>query len=78
MRLDKTIDKLCASCHISKAQRHYLKTSPEDKNRTFYILPKVHKDRSTWPNEKVPAGRPIMADVDSESSRISQYIDKLL
>uniref|UniRef100_A0A8C5PKA4 Helix-turn-helix domain-containing protein n=1 Tax=Leptobrachium leishanense TaxID=445787 RepID=A0A8C5PKA4_9ANUR len=38
----------------------------------FYILPKVHK------NLLKPPGRPIVAGIDSISSRLSEYVDVLL
>uniref|UniRef100_A0A8C5PLH9 Uncharacterized protein n=1 Tax=Leptobrachium leishanense TaxID=445787 RepID=A0A8C5PLH9_9ANUR len=38
----------------------------------FYILPKVHKDPLK------PPGRPIVAGIDSISSRLSEYVDVLL
>uniref|UniRef100_A0A8C5QRW3 Reverse transcriptase domain-containing protein n=1 Tax=Leptobrachium leishanense TaxID=445787 RepID=A0A8C5QRW3_9ANUR len=38
----------------------------------FYILPKVHK------NPLKPPGRPIVAGIDSISSRLSEYVDILL
>uniref|UniRef100_A0A8C5QWP4 Reverse transcriptase domain-containing protein n=1 Tax=Leptobrachium leishanense TaxID=445787 RepID=A0A8C5QWP4_9ANUR len=39
---------------------------------TFYHLPKVHKDPVN------PPGRPIISGIDSISSRVSEYIDKIL
>lgn len=49
------------------------------KERTFYLLPKIHKPPQKWtiPN-KMPQGRPIVSDVGSETYNISQYIDSFL
>lgn len=45
------------------------------KTRKFYILPKIHKTRDKWPTDSQPPGRPIVADINTESSRIAQFID---
>ena len=63
---------------ISEKQYSYLKASPFDKQRYFYLLPKVHKERAKWPNNDMPEGRPIVADCHSESYKVSQYIDYFL
>ena len=45
----------------------------------MYLLPKIHKDRKVWPGEeKVPPGRPIIADCGSESYASAEYIDHFL
>jgi len=36
-------------------------------SRYLYILPKIHKPRSSWPHPFIPAGRPIISDSASES-----------
>jgi len=46
--------------------------------RIFYLLPKVHKQHSTWPHPFMPAGRPIVSDCGSESYNICKYIDYYL
>lgn len=38
----------------------------------FYFLPKIHK------NPSKPPGRPIIAGMDSLTSRLSEYIDRKL
>ena len=63
---------------ISTKQLHYLQATNFDKQRYFYLLPKVHKDREKWPNTHMPEGRPIVADCGSESYRVSKYIDYFL
>jgi hypothetical protein len=39
------------------------------------LLPKIHKPKDKWPNINMPEGRPIVSDTNSESCRISQFID---
>ena len=43
------------------------------------MLPKIHKDRNTWPNNnKTPPGRPIVSDCESDTYRISEYVNHFL
>ena len=46
--------------------------------RRFYMLPKIHKDRESWPLHNIAPCRPIISDIDSETYRISQYLDSFL
>jgi hypothetical protein len=46
--------------------------------RSFYLLPKVHKPIGKWPNPRMPEGRPIVADCDSETYRVCEFIDHFL
>src|SRR5262249_46568216 len=49
------------------------------RQRIFYLLPKIHKDQSKWTIPgKMPEGRPIVSDVNSESYRVSQLLDSFL
>jgi hypothetical protein len=51
----------------------------EVKDRIFYILPKIHKSKATWSNNgKIPPGRPIVGNCQSEDTAISQYVDSFL
>ena len=76
--INDLVESLLAYGDINEDQCKYLQASKNDSARTFYILPKVHKDRGEWPHPDMPPGRPIMADVNTESSRISEYIDFFL
>lgn len=60
---------------IDAKQFKYLSGPETCRKRIFYLLPKIHKSRDLWPNINMPEGRPIVSDVDSESYRISEYID---
>lgn len=64
---------------INYKQRTYL-TGPENpRPRRFYLLPKIHKDPKLWSIPfKIPPGRPIVSDCNSESYRIAEYIDHFL
>lgn len=63
---------------INEKQYTYLSPPSNLKPRQFYLLPKIHKDRSKWPNAHMPEGRPIVSDINSESYRVSEYIDYFL
>src|SRR5206468_1753022 len=63
---------------ISKDQLNYLSGPSDYRPRIFYLLPKIHKKQSTWPNPSMPEGRPIVSDVNSETYRISELIDHFL
>ena len=63
---------------ISHDQFTYLSGPRQISNRTFYLLPKIHKKPETWPSPRMPEGRPIVSDVDSETYRISEYLDHFI
>ena len=66
-----------ANGYIDRKQFDYLRVGDFPKDRTFYMLPKIHKDVEKWTND-VPPGRPIVSDCDSDTYRISEYIDTFL
>ena len=63
---------------ISEKQFQYLKSPESPRPRIFYLLPKIHKDVSKWAAPDQPPGRPIVSNVSSESSGVSEYIDSFL
>lgn len=74
--ITKYVDELLTRDYITDKQHAYFLHPQDPRPRHFYILPKVHKDSSTWPwPGKMPPGRPIVSDVGSECYNISQYID---
>ena len=64
---------------ITEKQFEYLLGPTLTQPRHFYLLPKIHKEINTWtiPN-KMPPGRPIVSDIDSESYRISDFVNHFL
>ena len=65
--------------YINSKQLEYLSGPLKPRHRIFYLLPKIHKDRNKWTiPEKMPEGRPIVSDVESESYRVSQLLDHCL
>ncbi|KAF3857506.1 hypothetical protein F7725_009365 [Dissostichus mawsoni] len=71
---ERHIQSLYQLKFINAKQKDFL-FGPNDP-RHLYLLPKIHKDPSTWtiPYE-VPPGRPIVSDCNSTSNNISQYIE---
>lgn len=63
---------------INRKQFNYLQAKESDRSRTFYLLPKIHKENAKWPQKDMPEGRPIVSDVESESYRISKFIDSII
>lgn len=69
--------------HMQKAiatkQREFLFGPNDHCESLFYLLPKRHKDPSSWtvPNA-VPPGRPIVSDCNSTIFNVSLYIDSFL
>jgi hypothetical protein len=61
--------------YINEKQLQYLSGPTTARKRIFYLLPQIYKSRTLWPQYNMPEGRPIVSDVNSESYRISEYID---
>jgi hypothetical protein len=61
---------------ISSKEINFLRTTQDARERIFYLLPKIHKETNKWTvPDKIPPGRPIVSDVNSESYAISKFID---
>jgi hypothetical protein len=61
---------------ITPKIKNYLWASPEARERIFYLLPKIHKEPHKWTiPDRVPPGRPIVSDIQSESCAIAEFID---
>ena len=65
--------------HINYKQTKYLLGRETPRARIFYLLPKIHKDPSTWtvPYE-IPTGRPIVSDCGSETYQTAEYVEHFL
>jgi hypothetical protein len=78
-QINKILHRLHHNNFITNKQLQYLSANDKkDKERNFYLLPKVHKPRDKWPQQDMPEGRPIVADCNTESRRVSDYIDHFL
>jgi len=73
--INTTLKELLNDGYINHKQFKFLQANDSDRQRTFYLLPKIHKPREKWPQTDMPEGRPIVSDCGSESYRISQFID---
>ena len=70
------ITKLREKKCIDYKQERYLRGENAPRARIFYLLPKIHKDPSTWtiPYE-IPPGRPIVSDCNSETYATAEFIE---
>ncbi len=77
--INHVLEEMAALHIISEKQLNFLRAKESDRQRIFYLLPKIHKPRSKWPQvDRMPEGRPIVSDCGSESYRVSQYIDSFI
>jgi len=73
------LDDMYKNNVINLKQLQYLAGPQDPRPRRFYILPKIHKDPLAWTiPHRMPQGRPIVSDVESESYRISAYVESFL
>ena len=73
------LQRMYADRFIDKKQFDFLCGPEKPRHRIFYLLPKIHKDPQKWTiKDKMPEGRPIVSDVNSEANRVSQYIDAVI
>lgn len=78
-KISDTLDFLHSKNIINKKQLEYLDVPPNPRDRKFYLLPKIHKEKNTWGDGgRIPPGRPIVSDCSSDTYRISEYIDHFL
>ncbi|XP_024120271.1 uncharacterized protein LOC112141375, partial [Oryzias melastigma] len=77
--LEKILSNLYQKKLINAKQRNYLMGPPQPRSRLFYMLPKIHKDPEKWSIPfRIPPGRPIVSDCDSETYRTAEFIDHYL
>lgn len=61
---------------INAKQRAYLLGTGEPRSRRFYMLPKIHKEKSKWSKPyEIPPGRPIVSDCGSETYCTAEFLD---
>ena len=75
-RLNVHLENLHKRKFINKRELLFLAPTSESDERTFYHLPKLHKD--TWPTLVLPPGRPIVSDVKSLSYNCSRLLEHFL
>lgn len=63
--------------HIDRKTRAFLMPPKDCSHRHFYLLPKEHKPREEWPGV-LPKGRPITANVNTELTNPSKWLDSFL
>lgn len=64
---------------ISEKQYNYLKPPENPRPRRFYCLPKIHKSVDSWTVPgKIPPGRPIISNCNSETEKVAEYIESFL
>lgn len=64
---------------INNKQKTYLSGPPQPRPRRFYLLPKIHKNPKDWSKPfKIPPGRPIVSDCESETYFTAEFIDYFL
>ena len=70
------ITKLREKKFIDQKQERYLRGENAPRARILYLLPKIHKDPSTWtiPYE-IPPARPIVSDCNSETYATAEFIE---
>lgn len=76
--INNIIKELYTLQYISTKQLRFLTAHDTPFSRQFYILPKIHKPRDSWPHPSMPPGRPIVSDTNSPTYQISKYIDYYL
>ena len=75
-KINKILDKIKQDKLLTKKQVEYLMVPENPRDRKFYLLPKIHKERNKWTqNFKTPPGRPIVSDCSSDTYRVSEYKD---
>lgn len=64
---------------INREEMLVLKGPTNPRPRTFYLLPKIHKGQNKWAQAyRIPPGRPVISDTESESYMLSDYLDRWL
>lgn len=79
LEVREILDEMYEKKIISGKQRDYLSGSGTPRPRRFYLLPKIHKEPEKWSiPHKIPPGRPIVSDCDSETYFTAEYIEYFL
>ena len=74
--LDATLQSLLSRGYLSKRELRCLSSGPRPRSRHFKALPKLHKE--VWPTYDIPPVRPVISDVNTDTSGIARLIDYFL
>ena len=78
-KINSILQRLLKEKLITQTEYEYLRPPHSPRERRLYLLPKIHKNKEKWTiPERIPPGRPIVSDCDSESYHVSEYIDSFL
>lgn len=78
-KIKQIILNLSEKKFINKKQITYLIPPDEPRARRFYLLPKVHKNPESWSIPyRMPPGRPIVSDCESDTYASAEYIEHFL
>ena len=75
-KVSQLLNHLRSRRFITRRELHFLLPPPNPKERSFRLLPKLHK--SEWPHPAMPPGRPIISDSGSITRRTSNLIEYFL
>ena len=62
IKINDILQKMRNENLISVKQYQYLRAAESDGERVFYLLPKIHKPKSKWPQSDMPDRTPIVSD----------------
>lgn len=72
----RTLTNLRERKFISRKEYLFLLPARDFKDRSFFLLPKLHK--KVWPLNGMPPGRPVVSDCGSLTRNICNFIDFFL
>lgn len=78
MKINGIISQMRLNGYISHKQLLYFTNNRDIKDRKFYILPKIHKPRASWPEPYMPSGRPIVSCCGTELHAVGKLVDYYL
>lgn len=78
LKINDIIYRIYDKGFISEKQCSYLLCDIKPRARNFYLLPKVHKEKSKWTHLRMPPGRPIVTCCGTEFDKIGKFIDHFL
>lgn len=77
-QITQLLSKLKQNKYINNKEFNFFKPQTQARPRKLYFTPKIHKNRTTWPNQITPAARPIISDCSSDTYNLSTLLDHFL